>query len=128
MAICSFIISLLIIIIAVYSLKHSKKPEPKKIFGIYNQPGKWYCVKYFLFLLLLEVRRLKYRVFGKSFIHKESKLEKLQPLSSHNLACDAVFFQAVSQDGIYICGGTERRHEAKINGLFYIVVRYLRVQ
>ncbi|KAJ8969709.1 hypothetical protein NQ314_001623 [Rhamnusium bicolor] len=32
------------------------------------------------------------------------------------------FFQAVSQNGIYVCTGTERRQEAKINGLFYLVL------
>lgn len=36
-------------------------------------------------------------------------------------AFDAVFFQGISQDGFYFCGGTERRHLAKINGLFYVL-------
>lgn len=37
-------------------------------------------------------------------------------------AFDAVFFQAVTQDGYYLVAGTERRHEGKVNALFYLAV------
>lgn len=33
-----------------------------------------------------------------------------------------MFFQAVNQEGYYVCTGLERRHKGKANGLFYLVV------
>ncbi|CAH1170000.1 unnamed protein product [Phaedon cochleariae] len=98
------------------------KRKPKRIFGVYAPIGKWYYFKYFVFRALLILRRLKYRLCGKRFFHKENVLEKLQTLSNHKLAFDAVFFHAVTQDGMYFCCGIERRHEAKVVGLVYLVL------
>jgi hypothetical protein len=96
----------------------SKKPTPKKIFGVYSQPGKWYYLKFASFFLLLWTRRLK----TKLKLIPVEELERMKPLSDHEKAFDATFFQAVSKNGFYFCGGIERRHRAKANGLFYIAV------
>ncbi|KAJ8912967.1 hypothetical protein NQ315_000023 [Exocentrus adspersus] len=109
-------------VVLIYVTKQKKQLQNSKIFGIYSQPGKWYFIKYHVFLFLLVLRRLKYYIFGKSLFHNVNNIEKLQPLSSHELAFDAVFFQAVSQNGIYFCMGTERRHQAKVNGLVYLLI------
>lgn len=113
----------------------SKKPTPKKIFGVYSQPGKWYYLKFASFFLLLWTRRLK----TKLKLIPVEELERMKPLSDHEKvrthkptsrsnrcqfqAFDATFFQAVSKNGFYFCGGIERRHRAKANGLFYIAVK-----
>jgi hypothetical protein len=96
----------------------SKKPIPEKIFGVYSQPGKWYYLKFASFFLLLWTRRLK----TKLKLIPVEELERMKPLSDHEKAFDATFFQAVSKNGFYFCGGIERRHRAKANGLFYIAV------
>lgn len=62
------------------------KKDPKKLFGVYSQPGKWYFIKYPLFLTLLVLRRLKYYINGKDTLGKvENMMEKRQPLSEHPL-------------------------------------------
>lgn len=97
------------------------KKEPKAIFGVYSQPGKWYFIKYPVFLLLVVLRRVKYYIVGKDGMFDIKELEKCQPLSSHPLAFDAVFFHGAAQNGIFLCGGTERRKDGVINGLLYIL-------
>nr|XP_023026795.1 uncharacterized protein LOC111514783 [Leptinotarsa decemlineata] len=111
-----------ILIFGIISIKQSEKSQPKKIFKVYTQPGRWYRLKYFIFLMFLILRRLKYYIVGKNVLVKKEKLEKLQMLSNHELAFDAVFFHAVSRDGIYFCGGIERRQKSKIVGLVYLVL------
>lgn len=61
------------------------KKDPKKLFGVYSQPGKWYFIKYPLFLTLLVLRRLKYYINGKETGVKVENLEKRQPLSENPL-------------------------------------------
>lgn len=61
------------------------KKDPKKLFGVYSQPGKWYFIKYPLFLTLLVLRRLKYYINGKETGIKVENLEKRQPLSENPL-------------------------------------------
>ncbi|XP_019761870.1 uncharacterized protein LOC109538883 isoform X2 [Dendroctonus ponderosae] len=98
----------------------ANKKEPKKLFGIYSQPGKWYFIKYPLILTLLVVRRLKFYIVGKEGLLDVKELDKKQELSEHPLSFDAVFFHGASQEGVYLVAGAERHHEGVINGLMYI--------
>ncbi|RZC38423.1 uncharacterized protein BDFB_007358, partial [Asbolus verrucosus] len=84
-----------------------------------SQPGKWFHVKFASFYFILWLRRLKTKIMKPLPV---GDLETMKPLSKHEKAFDATFFQAVSQNGFYFCGGIERRHQAKANGLFYIAV------
>lgn len=36
---------------------------PRKILNVYTVPGKWYCIKYVLFSLLLYFRRVSFFIF-----------------------------------------------------------------
>ncbi|CAG9854102.1 unnamed protein product [Phyllotreta striolata] len=95
--------------------------QPNVIAKVYTQRGRWFYLKYCLITCMLFLVRMKYYVYGKRRYHKDEDMDKLHELSNHDQAFDAVFFQAVSQNGIYICTGTERRHGGKLNGLVYIV-------
>lgn len=63
----------------------ANKKEPKKLFGIYSQPGKWYFIKYPLILTLLVVRRLKFYMLGKEGLLNVKELDKKQELADHPL-------------------------------------------
>lgn len=120
-----FLITTLICLLAFYVQKKRKNPE--KIFKVYSQPGKWYYLKYFLFLALLTLRKIKSKLHKSSSglgvqMDKYENLERLQPLSSHEKAFDAVFFQGGNREGFYYCSGLERRHKCKANGIAYFVV------
>nr|CAH7724748.1 unnamed protein product [Callosobruchus chinensis] len=115
-------ISSALLAISLFSILRKKSKQPNKIFNVYSQPGRWFTLKYYVFLFVLIVRRLKYSFLDKSHFLKPDQLDKLQPLSNHELACDAVFFHFVSQDGIYYCSGIERRQEGKCAGLIYLVL------
>ncbi|CAH1101956.1 unnamed protein product [Psylliodes chrysocephalus] len=112
---------LAIFIIGVLLIKQSEKEKQKKIMNVYSQKGRWYRLKFCFIALILFLRRIKYYFLGKSHVHKEEELEKLLELSNHPEAFDAVFFQAVSQNGVYICTGTERRHNAKLAAVVYVI-------
>ncbi|XP_056639263.1 uncharacterized protein LOC130446813 [Diorhabda sublineata] len=114
-------IIVIILIFGIYLIKQSSKTNPEKILNVYAQKGKWYSLKYCFMVSLLFLRRLKCYIYGKNHVYKIEILDRLQQLSYHDQAFDAVFFHAVSQNGIYFCGGTERRQKGKIVGLVYIV-------
>jgi hypothetical protein len=38
-----------------------RKKDPAPIYGVYQQPGKWYPFKYVIFLAILKLRRVSYR-------------------------------------------------------------------
>lgn len=97
------------------------KKDPKKIFGVYSQPGKWYFLKYPVFLSLVVLRRLKYYIVGKEALYDIKDLDQRQPLSDHPLAFDAVFLHAIAQNGTFLAAGLERRHKGVANGLVYLV-------
>lgn len=68
----------------------SKKKDPEKILNIYSQPGKWYHLKYLIFLAILAVRRLRSNAKvsvtsenGNSSITFEDELDKVKQLSEH---------------------------------------------
>ncbi|KAJ3663774.1 hypothetical protein Zmor_008001 [Zophobas morio] len=112
-------IALTLLVLAATLYLHTRKSTPQKIFNVYSQPGKWFHLKYASFLVLLWTRRLAAKLSPPLSV---KKLETMKPLSEHEKAFDATFFQAVSKNGFYFCGGIERRHRAKANGLFYIAV------
>lgn len=104
----------------------NRKKEPPKILGIYSQPGKWYYLKYLVFVLLLKTRRLlnkrgKGGGLGEN-LGDITKWDKPQPLSEDDKAFDATFFQGVSKEGYYLATGIERRQKGKANALIYLMV------
>lgn len=114
-----------VILITTLAWAQNRKKEPPKIVGIYSQPGRWYYLKYLVFLLLLKSRRFVERAKGGGLAQDLRDIEKYdrpQQLSDDEKAFDAVFFQGVAQDGYYLAAGTERRHGGKANALIYLVV------
>lgn len=51
--------SLLVVVLAVIVFFRQKDPPP--IHGVYQQAGKWYPLKYVIFLAILKLRRVSYR-------------------------------------------------------------------
>lgn len=80
-----FSIILAILIIGVSLIHQSRKKDPNKIFDVYSQPGKWYCLKYVTIFTILTLRRLKYYFNKKVFNESVKKLDTLQQLSQHKL-------------------------------------------
>lgn len=80
-----FAILVAILIVGISLIHQSKKHDPKKIFGIYSQPGKWFCLKYAFMMFMLTLTRLKYYLNKKGFNEKIKKLDCLQILSEHQL-------------------------------------------
>ncbi|XP_033207567.1 uncharacterized protein LOC117167072 [Belonocnema kinseyi] len=106
-----------------------KNEDP--IFGVYKQPGKWYWAKYLGIYLMLKTRQILGYIDRKRShrtgygLKSRSTIEEMdmpQILSPHPKAFDAVFFMGVSKDGFYMIGGTERRQDGVVNGLFYLLV------
>ena len=52
-------VSLLVVLLAVILFIRQKDPPP--IFGVYQQPGKWYPLKCVIFFAILKLRRVSYR-------------------------------------------------------------------
>lgn len=46
------------------------KPDPNPIFGVYQQPGKFYQIKYLLFLCLITFRKVYFNIFYWYFVNK----------------------------------------------------------
>lgn len=70
----------------------SKRENPRKIFNVYTQPGKWYYLKYLFFLSILKVRQIRSKYFqnkkgsgglGQNVNETENELDQLKELSSH---------------------------------------------
>ncbi|XP_076271899.1 uncharacterized protein LOC143203575 [Rhynchophorus ferrugineus] len=114
------ILAAALVLFLTYVYIHNKK-DPKPIFGVYSRPGKWFFIKYPAFLTLMVLRRLKYYLVGKDGLYDIKELEKIQPLSEHPLAFDAVFFHGATLNGTYLCAGGERRRNGVVNGLFYLL-------
>ncbi|XP_018336128.1 uncharacterized protein LOC108744721 [Agrilus planipennis] len=127
------LLTTIFIIVLVFVLIEKRKKKSDKILGVYSQPGQWYFLKYVTFLLVLTIRKMKTKItkrlgkrgssgLGESAYSEIEDLEKLQQLSEHEKAFDAVFFHAVDDSGYYLCGGIERRQKGKANGLLYLMV------
>lgn len=109
-----------------------RQKDPPPIHGVYQQPGKWYPLKYAIFLAILKLRRWqnsyainlgkKQAGYGMQSHTSTAEMDVAQPLSTDAKAFDAVFFIAANEDGYYFVAGAERRHHGVINGLCYIVV------
>ncbi|KDQ88522.1 hypothetical protein L798_06649 [Zootermopsis nevadensis] len=109
-----------------------RQPDSPSVRGFYKQPGKWFPLKYVIFLIMLQLRRWQNRHGNKAGKKKagygmETRLsladmEVAQPLSPDAKAFDAVFFMAANKDGYYFAAGTERRQHGVINGLCYVAV------
>lgn len=76
-----------LVLFLTFVLIHNKK-DPKKLFGVYSQPGKWYFLKYPILLSLMVLRRLKYYSVGKKGLFNVKELERRQPLSNHPLVSE----------------------------------------
>uniref|UniRef100_A0A1L8DA56 Uncharacterized protein n=1 Tax=Nyssomyia neivai TaxID=330878 RepID=A0A1L8DA56_9DIPT len=115
------------LLVAFYKMFRRKDPEP--IFGVYRQRGKWYWIKYFVFLVIFYFRKLRYHKGSKDGGGQGAKniadpnlMEKVQPLSDHPKAFDAIFYIAGNSDGYRFIMGTERRHKGIVHGVLYLVV------
>ncbi|XP_015512951.2 uncharacterized protein LOC107219278 [Neodiprion lecontei] len=126
MVLCSLLLAALLFAV----FKYLKLENVEPIFGVYKQPGKWYYLKYLAFWCILNSRRvfgklgsrLRQSGYGMKSRSTPEEMDKAQQLSSHTEAFDAVFFMATNKEGYYLVGGSERRHDGIVNGLFYLVV------
>lgn len=59
---------------------------------------------------------------GAKNIADPNLMEKVQPLSDHPKAFDAIFYIAGNSDGYRFIMGTERRHKGIVHGVLYLVV------
>lgn len=80
-----FTILIGILLIGVYLIRQSEKKDPRKIFDVYCQPGKWYYLKYVTIFILFFLRRLKYYFNKEAFDEKIKEKDTLQNLSDHKL-------------------------------------------
>lgn len=80
------VIAVILVVGASLFAQH-KRRDPKKLFGVYSQIGKWFYLKYAVFLVLITLRRLKNKYFPNRKNGLDNKneefLERLQPLSNH---------------------------------------------
>lgn len=80
-----------IILVGISLIHQSRKKDPKKIFDIYSQPGKWFYLKYMFMMSILTLRRLKYYFNKKEFDEKMKEKDTLQILSNHKLVSTITF-------------------------------------
>ncbi|XP_049957988.1 uncharacterized protein LOC126474556 [Schistocerca serialis cubense] len=127
-------LSIFIIFVVLYCVKE----DPKPIFGVYQQKGKWYPIKFAIFYIIYQLRKLFYNNRPTPFVcclkwsrnqvqaaakeKQDEKLDSPQQLSSDPKAFDAVFFMATNKKGFYFVAGSERRPLGVINGLCYLIV------
>ncbi|XP_059609305.1 uncharacterized protein LOC132256775 [Phlebotomus argentipes] len=115
-----------ILLMALYRLFRRKDPEP--IFGVYQQRGKWFWLKYIIFIVIFYIRKLRYRKGsnrggqGAKSIADPNLMEKVQPLTDHPKAFDAVFYIGANSDGYRFIMGTERRHKGIVHAVLYFVI------
>lgn len=95
-----FTIIVSILIIGISLIHQSRKKDPKRIFDVYAQPGKWYCLKYVTMLCILTLRRLRFYFDKEGFREKMKELDKLQTLSDHKLV--RKIFYTISVDEIFV--------------------------
>ncbi|XP_072947825.1 uncharacterized protein [Epargyreus clarus] len=128
---CPYVVAMLLSALLIYLFR---KRDPKPIFGVYAQPGKWYYLKYVVFACLYFYRKYTSKNKGvgtegqagqgMKAIADPADMDRAQLLSDHAKAFDAVFFISAKKDkedkGIYVIAGSERRPMGMCNGLFYI--------
>lgn len=78
-------ILVVIILVGISLIHHSRKKDRKKIFGIYSQPGKWFYLKYMFILSILSLRRLNYYLNREEFDKKMKDKDTVQMLSNDKL-------------------------------------------
>lgn len=88
----SLVLSVVLSAVAFLFWIQSNRENPKKIFNVYSQAGKWYYLKYLLFLTILKVRQIRSKYFqnkkgngglGQDVNETERELEQVKELSSH---------------------------------------------
>ncbi|XP_053691690.1 uncharacterized protein LOC128740186 [Sabethes cyaneus] len=94
----------------------------KPIFGVYQQGGRLYYLKYYLMLCLLYIRKLQQKLTKQSDNLKDEGLDKPQLLSDNVHAVDAVYFNGTQSDLSWIVCGTARRRNNLVNGFLYLKV------
>jgi len=103
--------------------------KAKPLFGIYNQPGKWFYLKALFIYTSIQLRKYQAQKGGGK--NKNSKagygvkadvdlaeMEKAQPLGEHKLAVDAVLFSCGGKDGSYLVAAMARRKLKMNNTIF----------
>ncbi|XP_034241523.1 uncharacterized protein LOC117645431 [Thrips palmi] len=96
--------------------------DPEPVFGKYQQPGKWFWLKYVFMRIMLWLNKKRARTSADNAVHPLVDKERLQPLSDDPLAFDAIFFIACDMNGMYLIVGSERRHHNIINSPIYLLV------
>lgn len=106
-------------------------PDPPPIEGVYSQPGKFYNLKYWIFSILLSMRKRQNRkqksvvqdqagwgMRSKNSIEEMDRAQQLPP--QHPQAVDAVYFNGGNKDGSYMVAATARRHNNLVQTMLYI--------
>jgi len=124
------IYNLLTILFVILLLIIFKFENPKPLYNVYRfRRGKWFFVKFTIAYLLLRLRKWRLKSsnadkagYGRKAFDTVEELEKVQPLSSHPKAIDAVFFTGASKDGYYCAVGFARRPNKDVNGFVLLRV------
>lgn len=132
----------LITLLAVVNFLRKKDPEP--IFGKYSQRGKWFYLKYFIFLCILYIRKVRtvdylpsdtntslillithrqWRTGAKSrSVEDLEKFDRPNELSSDKNGFNAVFYIGANSAGWRLVMGQERRHQGIVHSVLYFLV------
>ncbi|ODN00790.1 hypothetical protein Ocin01_05886 [Orchesella cincta] len=111
--------------------------DPPKLAGVYSQPGKYYWPKVVLFYLLMKLRKwkdnrnteaqkdhTKVETYNSGYGTKSkcspAEMDKVQPLSDHFQAIDAIYFNGADSNGFCIITGTARRPHDVVNGFLIL--------
>lgn len=124
---------MIVLSIGAIILKFLLTQDPPPLKGVYQQPGKWYFLKFHLFKFLMYLRKRQnekktsvegetagYGMRSRSCVEEMDRAQAL-PLE-HPKAVDAVYFNGANKDGFYFVAATARRHENLVQTLLYLRV------
>jgi hypothetical protein len=137
-SLCSWI-ALSTVLGAFFIFLAQRSGSPVKFAGVYAQPGKLYYIKLVAFYLLMKIRkwkdaRDKSKIkdhtnlatydsgYGTTSKNSPEEMDKIQPLSAHIKAIDAVYFNGANKDGFYIVAATARRSHGVVDGFFIFTI------
>lgn len=138
---CSFLgwVAFTLLTAALIVYLSPKGGGPVKFAGVYTQPGRYYWIKVVAFYLLMKIRKWKDARdksklkdhtnmdtydsgYGTKSKNSPEEMDKVQPLSTHYQAIDAVYFNGANKDGFCIVTATARRPHGVINGFFIMTI------
>lgn len=127
----------LITLMALVNFLRRKDPEP--IFGKYSQRGKWFYLKYFIFLCVLYIRKVSWNYLFVLDTHliqsfqwrsgtkvlsakEKERFDRPNKLSTDKNGFNAVFYIGANSQGWRVVFGQERRHQGIIHSVLYFLV------